>query len=165
MSSDDRSSRERAVRVPHPATVARSRAAQPKLVKAATGHPANRSRVHAAAPKLAKEPTPHPATVTRSKKSSVKARAATQPSKANPGHATARRPSKAERSLENLKDYRPSWLTQNGITAQHLRDFGKVYAWGIRGHASGDNQQGEQKTTTDDCKAYKSWHTRLYGWK
>ncbi len=161
MPSDDRLSRERVVRSPHPATVSRGRAVQPKLSKEAVPHPATLSARSAVRTRASS--AGHPATVAQPKKLG-KMRAGMQSGKANPANKNAKQASKADRSFNNLKDYRPLWVTQNGITALHVRDFVKSYKWGIRGHASGDNSQGEQGNTTEDCKAYKGWHTRLHGW-
>lgn len=73
--------------------------------------------------------------------------------------------SNSARSFNNLKDYRPGWVRKNNITEDTVREFLKTYEHGkIRGHASGDNSQGEQAVTIRDLSAYKSWHTGQYGW-
>jgi hypothetical protein len=75
--------------------------------------------------------------------------------------AAAQQQSKAQRSYNNLCAYRPGWVRNNDITlalvTRFIRDC--PYPNGIRGHASGDNSQGEQAKTTNDCLAYKAWHT------
>ncbi|BAY19480.1 hypothetical protein NIES21_53430 [Anabaenopsis circularis NIES-21] len=68
-----------------------------------------------------------------------------------------------DRSYNNLVAYRSGWVKKNGITAEDVKEFRKSYKHGIRGHSSGDNNQGEQGNTTEDCLAYKSWHTREKG--
>lgn len=68
-------------------------------------------------------------------------------------------------SWTNLKAYRPGWVSRNGITETDVKQFVKQYsARKIRGHASGDNSQGEQGNTTTDLNAFKSWYTTNYGW-
>ena len=76
----------------------------------------------------------------------------------------AKTQSLGDRSYNNLCAYRAGWVRDNEITAGMVAEFRKTYASGIRGHASGDNNQGEQDNTTNDCLAYKSWHTKKYGW-
>ena len=76
----------------------------------------------------------------------------------------AKAQSMGDRSYNNLCDYRSGWIKRNNITAQNVKDFRKTYSKGIRGHASGNNNDGEQGNTTEDCKAYKSWHTTQFGW-
>lgn len=71
----------------------------------------------------------------------------------------------ADRSYVNLCAYRPGWVRQNDINAQHVKDFIKTYRSGIRGHHSGSSQDGEQQNTTNDCIAFKSWFKTNYGWK
>ena len=78
------------------------------------------------------------------------------------GSAAAKQ-SKAARSYNNLCAYRPGWVRKNNITLADVTNFIKTYSSGIRGHASGDNSQGEQDNTKNDCLAYKSWHTTRYG--
>ena len=78
---------------------------------------------------------------------------------------TAKKQSKAARSFNNLCAYRSGWVKRNDITLETVTAFIKTHPEGIRGHASGDNSQGEQDNTTLDCLAYKSWHTGLYGWR
>lgn len=74
--------------------------------------------------------------------------------------------SKNARSFNNLKYYRPLWVTRNDVSEETVKEFLKGYLPGkIRGHASGDNSQGEQKVTQDDLTAYRHWHTRTYGWR
>ncbi len=75
----------------------------------------------------------------------------------------AKTQSLGDRSYNNLCAYRPGWVRKNDITAAKVAAFRKTYSNGIRGHASGDNSQGEQGNTTADCLAYKSWHTTTYG--
>jgi len=68
-------------------------------------------------------------------------------------------------SWTNLKAYRPGWVRDNAITEGHVKAFLKTYGpRKIRGHASGDNSQGEQGNTTTDLNAFKSWFTDQYGW-
>lgn len=69
-------------------------------------------------------------------------------------------------SWTNLQDYRSGWVKRNDITEQDVKEFLKTYDPGkIRGHASGDNSQGEQGNTTTDLNAFKSWYTKKYGWR
>ena len=67
MPADDRSSSSPAARPPHPATVPRGSAVQPKMAKEVPGpHPATVPRSGAAQPRMANEArSPHPATVPR----------------------------------------------------------------------------------------------------
>jgi hypothetical protein len=75
--------------------------------------------------------------------------------------SAAQQQSKAQRSFNNLCAYRSGWIKRNDITLELVTRFIKEcpYPAGIRGHSSGDNSQGEQDNTRDDCLAYKSWHT------
>jgi hypothetical protein len=68
MPADDRSSSSSAARPPHPATIQRGSAVQPRMAKEAPGpHPATVPRGSAVQPKMAKSaPGRHPATVPRS---------------------------------------------------------------------------------------------------
>lgn len=75
----------------------------------------------------------------------------------------AKEQSQGDRSYNNICAYRPGWVRMNDITADKVAAFRKTYKNGIRGHASGDNNQGEQENTKTDCLAYKSWHTKTYG--
>jgi hypothetical protein len=81
--------------------------------------------------------------------------------------STAKKQSKAQRSFNNLTAYRSGWIKRNDISLETVTAFIKdcPYPNGIRGHASGDNSQGEQDNTTNDCLAYKAWHTGKWGWR
>ena len=73
--------------------------------------------------------------------------------------------SKAQRSFNNICAYRAGWVRKNDISLATVTAFIRTYPSGIRGHASGDNSQGEQGNTTADCLAYRSWHRGIYGWR
>lgn len=67
----------------------------------------------------------------------------------------------------NMKHYRPGWVRDQNITEEMVKAFVKTYSKGkIRGHHSGapDDNSKEHQNTTDDLIAYKSWHTKKYGW-
>ncbi len=69
-------------------------------------------------------------------------------------------------SWENMQRYRPGWVKKNDITEEKVQAFCKQYDQRrIRGHHSEDQSQQEHENTTEDLKAYKSWHTKLYGWQ
>ena len=97
--------------------------------------------------------------VTQLGKKSAK-KAATARNAAKPQKAAAQ----GDKSFANLCAYRAGWVRDNNITADNVKDFRKTYPSGIRGHASGKSGDGEQGNTTADCTAYKSWHTKKYGW-
>jgi hypothetical protein len=66
-------------------------------------------------------------------------------------------------TYENLKCYRPGWVKKNGITEEHVKEWGGK----IHGHcsSSSDKDSGEQERTKTDLAAFKSWFTTNYGWQ
>jgi hypothetical protein len=102
MPADDRSSSSPAARPPHPATVPRGSAVQPKMAKQAPGpHPATVPRGSAAQPKMTKAASgPHPATLPRS--------SAVQPKMAKPAPgphpAMITRPRSAQAAIQRSKE-------------------------------------------------------------
>ncbi len=101
--------------------------------------------------------------VVQAKKKNGKMRQGMASGKNKKGSKAAKQ-SNADRSYNNMKDYRPGWVRRNNITASMVAEFiKKSHVKKIRGHASGDNSKKEQDNTTNDLNAYKSWHTRRYG--
>lgn len=161
MSVDDRSPRP-----PHPATLPRGAAVQPRMAQGAPGpHPATVPRGTAVQPKMATEARPpHPATVPRG--SAVQPRMA---SDARPPHPATGLPPRsttlqARKGLkkdkidpwtalkEALETYSPDskdWVP----IAQHIwpnRESVPV----IRGHGTGNKGSGTNDATDQDIKAF-----------